>query len=82
MLGNLWKGYGTSILVGAGVALVAPVILPAVATIIRPVAKATIKGGLMLADKVKEIAAEASEQVSDLVAEARAEHSAGAASKS
>lgn len=73
-LGNLWKGYMPSVLVGVGVALVAPVLLPAVAAVVRPVAKAAIKGGLALADTIKEFAAEAGEQVSDLVAESKAEH--------
>jgi hypothetical protein len=44
------------------------------------VAKGLIKGGLFVADSLKELVAEGSEQISDLVAEARAEYYAGAAS--
>lgn len=76
---NMYKGYGPGLLIGVGVALMAPIILPAVACLVRPVAKAAVKGGLTVADKVKEFAAEAGEQVSDLVAEAKAEHRGKAA---
>jgi hypothetical protein len=40
-------------------------------------AKGLIKGGLFVADSLKELMAEGGEQLSDLVAEARAEYSAG-----
>ncbi len=64
-----------SILVVLGVALAAPIILPAVAAVSRPLAKTLIRGYLVLADAVKEFAAEAGEQISDLVAEVKAEQS-------
>jgi hypothetical protein len=57
-----------------GVALLAPVLLPLVGTVVRPVAKGVVKGGLMVKDTVVGFVAEAGEQVSDLVAEAKAEH--------
>ncbi len=69
----------TNILIGIGVAVAVPVVLPVVATVIRPLAKAAIKGGFTLATKVTEFAAEAGEQISDLYAEARAEHLAAGA---
>lgn len=62
-----------SILVVLGVALAAPIILPAVAAVSRPLAKSLIRGYLVLADTVKEFAAEAGEQISDLMAEVQAE---------
>jgi hypothetical protein len=62
------------ILAGLGVALAAPVVLPAVAAASRPLAKSLIRGYLVLADTVKEVAAETGEQISDMVAEAKAEH--------
>jgi len=71
---DLLKGYGPSLAVGIGVALVAPVILPAVATIFRPLVKGVVRGGLTLADSVKEFTAFAGEEISDLYAEAKAEH--------
>jgi len=71
---DLLKGYGPSLAVGIGVALVAPVILPAVASIFRPLVKGVVRGGLTLADSVKEFTASTGEQMSDLYAEAKAEH--------
>jgi hypothetical protein len=70
------KGSVPSILVVLGVAMAAPIVLPAVASVSRPLAKTLIKGYLVLADTIKEFAAEAGEQVSDLVAEVKAERSA------
>jgi hypothetical protein len=67
------KGTVPSLLVILGVALAAPIVLPAVAAVSRPLAKTLIKGYLALADTVKEYAAEAAEQISDLVAECQAE---------
>ena len=67
------KGAVPSILVVLGVAMAAPIVLPAVAAVSRPLAKTLIKGYLVLADTIKEFAAEAGEQVSDLVAEVKAE---------
>ena len=68
------KGAVPSILVILGVALAAPIVLPAVASVSRPLAKTLIKGYLALADTVKEYAAEAGESFSDLMAECKAEH--------
>jgi len=68
------KGAVPSILVILGVALAAPIVLPAVASVSRPLAKTLIKGYLALADTVKEYAAEAGETISDLMAECKAEH--------
>lgn len=70
------KGAVPSILVVLGVALAAPIVLPAVAAVSRPLAKTMIKGYLALADTVKEYAAEAGENISDLLAECKAEHAA------
>ena len=78
LLDNVLSGWSTTLLVGVGVALAAPVLLPVAGAIIRPVAKGLIKGGLFVADSLKELVAEGSEQVSDLVAEARAEYNASA----
>jgi hypothetical protein len=72
------KGTVPSILVIVGVALAAPIVLPAVAAVSRPLAKTLIKGYLVLADTVKEYAAEAAEQISDLVAECQAERAQAA----
>ena len=80
---NVVEGFGSSwvptVLVGVGVALVAPAVVPALAAGMRPLAKAVLKGGIMVYDKGAEVLAEASEQLSDLVAEVRSEIEATAA---
>lgn len=70
---DVLKGSWGAALVGVGVALVAPTVLPAVGAALRPLAKTAIKGGVLLYDTVKESIAEAGEQVTDMVAEVRAE---------
>ncbi len=55
--------------IGVGVIILAPAVLPA----LKPIAKAAIKGGLMLYEKGKESFSEVGEVVEDLVAEAKAE---------
>jgi hypothetical protein len=61
-------------LVVVGVALVAPVLLPAVGYVVRPLVKGAVKAGLTIKDMAVSAVAEAGEQMSDLVAEAKAEH--------
>jgi hypothetical protein len=73
ILEDVFKGSWGAALVGVGVALVAPTVLPAVGAALRPLAKSAIKGGVMLYDSVKETVAEAGEQVNDMVAEVRSE---------
>jgi hypothetical protein len=75
---DLFKGGLPSILVGVGVALVAPVLLPVAAAGARPLAKALIKGGLVVVETVREVVAEAGEQVSDLIAEVQQERASAA----
>lgn len=78
-LDDLFSGWGTTVLIGVGVALAAPALIPAVGAVIRPVAKGLIKGGLYIADSLQEIVAEGGEQLSDLIAEVQAERAAAAA---
>lgn len=78
LLDDVLKVGAPAILVGVGAVLVAPLVLPAVGSVARPLAKGAVKGYLTLADSAKEMFAEAGEQWSDLVAEARAEHSQAA----
>lgn len=80
LLDDLFSGWGTTVLIGVGVALAAPALIPAVGAVIRPVAKGIIKGGLYIADSLQEIAAEGGEQLSDLIAEVQAERAAAATS--
>lgn len=64
---------GNGVLVGVGAVLLAPVVIPALAGILRPVAKAAIKGSLITYNKFKETTAEVIESIEDLAAEAKAE---------
>jgi hypothetical protein len=80
LLDDMLKGGLPGVLVGVGVALAAPVLLPAAAAGVRPLAKALIKGGFVVATTVREVVAEAGEQLSDLVAEVQ-EEGAGVATE-
>jgi hypothetical protein len=71
---ELAKGYMPSLAVGIGVALLAPVLLPAVASVFRPLVKGAVKGSLTVVDTLKEFTASTGEQLSDLYAEAKSEH--------
>jgi hypothetical protein len=90
---SLGTSLATAVVVGAGVSLVAaellpgmligvgamllPKLLPGVADMFRPLVKTTIRAGYTTAVKAREMLAEASEQVQDMVAEAKAETEAG-----
>lgn len=67
----------SNIVIGIGAALaatmLAPVLLPVVASVGRPVAKALIRGGLLFYEKSREAVAVAGEAMEDLIAEVRAE---------
>ena len=75
LFGNSWV---PKVVVGVGVALVTPVLVPTLAVGLRSLVKTAIKGGMIIYEKSQEIAAEAGEQMSDLMAEARAELRASA----
>lgn len=79
LFNGVLNGWVPSVLIGVGVALAAPVLLPAAAAGARPLAKTLIKGYLAVAATVQEVVAEAGEQLSDLVAEVQMEQAAGAA---
>jgi hypothetical protein len=64
---------GGSIVVGAGVMLLAPIVVPVFVSAFKPVAKAAIKGSMIAYGKVREVAAETAETLEDLAAEAKAE---------
>jgi hypothetical protein len=57
-----------------GVAVVAPVLLPAVGYVARPLVKGLVKASLSAKDMAVGFVTEAEEQISDLVAEAKAGH--------
>ncbi|MBW2442842.1 MAG: DUF5132 domain-containing protein [Deltaproteobacteria bacterium] len=68
-LGGTW----TTLAIGAGAVFLAPVVLPMVAGVLRPVAKAAIKGGILAFENAKVAVAETKETFEDIAAEARAE---------
>jgi hypothetical protein len=59
-------------LLGVGVVLAAPLILPAVGALVVPVAREVFKGGVRLYDVGAHVVTIMGEQLSDLVGEARA----------
>jgi hypothetical protein len=59
--------------VGAGVVLLAPIVIPMIGAVLKPVAKAMIKGGLIAYESAKVSLAETKETIEDLAAEAKAE---------
>jgi hypothetical protein len=82
-----WKGFeearmalwnngvklGTGLAIGVGALILAPTVLPAVAAVLKPLAKAAIKSGFIIYEKSREVLAETKEVIEDLAAEARAE---------
>src|SRR5437667_12889211 len=80
LLDDVFEGFGSSwvsnVLVGIGIVLVAPIVVPALAAGMRPLAKAALQGGMMVYGTGAEMFAEAGEQLSDLVAEVRSERDA------
>ncbi|WP_026733230.1 DUF5132 domain-containing protein [Fischerella sp. PCC 9605] len=65
------------IIAGIGAVLLAPVVIPVVAGVGKPIAKSLIKGGLVLYEKSRGAFAEIGETWDDIVAEARAEIAEG-----
>lgn len=58
---------------GIAAIVLLPVLIPVAGKAMKPVAKATIKGGIILYEKGKGVIAEAGETLEDLIAEAKAE---------
>ena len=59
--------------VGAGVVFLAPIVLPLVGSVAKPIVKAAIKGALVTYEGARVAVAEAKESLEDLAAEAKAE---------
>ena len=59
-------------LIGLGLAIAAPLLLPAVGALVVPLAREVVKGGVRLYDAGAHVVTTMGEQLSDLVAEARA----------
>lgn len=70
------EGTSLGIAIGIGATVLASAVLPALPALIRaarPTARAAIKSGLLLAEKGREVMAEAGEELEDILAEAKAE---------
>ncbi len=81
-LEDMFKGGNiiTGLAVGIGTAVLIPAVAPAVTGLLRPAAKAAIKGGILAYDRGRQVMAQLGEMTSDMVAEARADaHHADAA---
>jgi hypothetical protein len=64
---------GSAIAIGAGVVLLAPVVIPVVASVMKPLTKAVIKGGMLAYENARIAVAETKETIEDIAAEARSE---------
>jgi hypothetical protein len=67
--------------IGAGVILLAPIVIPVIGSIAKPVIKSIIKGVLITYEGAKVTFAEAKESLDDITAEVRAEVSGDTAVK-
>lgn len=73
-ISDLFENAGApGVIAGIGAVLLAPVIIPVVAGVGKPVAKSLIKGGLVAYERSKGVIAELGETWEDIIAEARAE---------
>ncbi|MCX7770143.1 MAG: DUF5132 domain-containing protein [Proteobacteria bacterium] len=71
---NGWKGNILGgLAIGIGGAILAPIVLPVLASVAKPLVKATIKGGILVYEKGKESLSEVTEVFEDLVAEVKSE---------
>jgi hypothetical protein len=79
---NGFNGFNVgSLAIGAGVVLLAPVIIPVVGSILKPLTKAVIKGGLLAYEGAKVSIAETKETFEDIAAEAKSEIAHGGEGK-
>ncbi len=69
-LEDLVEGLGIP---GIAAVVLLPVIVPGVGKVVKPIAKAAIKGGILFYEKSKGMFSEVGETLEDLVAEAKAE---------
>jgi hypothetical protein len=77
-IGDFFEEAGPlGVVAGIGAVILAPVLLPAVAGVGKPLVKSVVKGGITLYERSKGALAEAGESWEDIVAEARAEIAEG-----
>lgn len=71
--GLLRKNVITGLAIGVGVIALAPIVLPGLVRVVKPAAKAALKGGLVVVARGREALAELGEATEDILAEAKAE---------
>jgi Protein of unknown function (DUF5132) len=72
---NLFDGlrFGGAVAIGAAAVLLTPIVLPVVGSVMKPIAKGLIKGGILAYEGVAVALAETIETIEDITAEAKAE---------
>jgi len=73
LAGLMRSGAMTNLAIGLGVAVVVPVVAGALVPALRPIARGTLKRGILAYEKTRETAAGLAEVVDDLVAEVQEE---------
>ena len=73
LAGMMGNGTIPSVVVGLGVAVAVPLVAGIMVPRLRPLARNTIKGGILIFEKARETAAGFTEVLGDLVAEVREE---------
>jgi Protein of unknown function (DUF5132) len=70
---DMFKGGNilTGVVVAVGATVLVPVVAPAIGSLLRPAAKAAIKGGILAYDRGRQAVAQLGEMASDVAAEAR-----------
>lgn len=58
---------------GIAAIVLLPILIPVAGKVVKPIAKAAVKGGIVLYEKGKGVIAEVGENLEDLIAEAKAE---------
>ncbi len=76
LLEEVLNGWGTPTLFGVGMIFVAPLLIPIVGAVVRPVAKTLVQGSLWVVDSVQALTAEEREESNDLIAEIHVEYHA------
>jgi hypothetical protein len=70
----LFRASSTVVLVGIGLAVAAPVVVPALTAAGRPIVKGAVRGFLAVSDYVQEFFSEVGERWTDLLAEVESEN--------
>lgn len=70
---DMFKGGNilTGVVVAVGATVLVPVVAPVIGSLLRPAAKAAIKGGILAYDRGRQAVAQLGEMASDVAAEAR-----------